>query len=189
MVIEAIYPPYLYSIRYDEDEYNVLDKLLLYEWQDAVAIAEYLASEPQFTNNPRFKGKSPEGAAKQILKEADYLDERFEKLVNNADYGDTPDLDSQFVAFGGKYGYELELATTESYGKGHPSLVRIYAIRIDRNKYLVTDGGIKLGDTVQTSSGLKDHIIQNFDRVLNWLKAQGIYNGDDWNDIMNDKKD
>lgn len=186
MLIEAIYPPYLYSIKYDEDEFNILDKLLLYEWQDAASIAEYLASEPQFTSNTWFKGKTPEGAAKQILNEADFLDERFAELVDNAEQDKTPDLDSQFVAFGGKYGYELELAPTESYGKGRPSLVRIYAIRIDRNKYLVTDGGIKLGDTVQNSSGLKDHVIQNFDRVLDWLKAQGIFNGDDLDSIMNE---
>jgi hypothetical protein len=48
-----------------------------------------------------------------------------------------------------------------------------------RNTYLVTGGGIKLADTIQNSPGLKDHVIQNLDRVRKFLRENGISDSDD----------
>ncbi len=67
----------------------------------------------------------------------------------------------------------------KSYGKEKPSLLRIYAIKLEKNVYLITGGGIKLADTIQNSPGLKDHVLQNIDRVITWLKQQGIAEGSD----------
>lgn len=67
----------------------------------------------------------------------------------------------------------------KSYGDGRPSLLRMYAIKMDRNTYLITGGGIKLGATIQESPGLQDHVIQNIDKVRAWLKENGIMDADD----------
>lgn len=39
--------------------------------------------------------------------------------------------------------------------------------------------GIKLGATIQDSPDLKDHVIQNIDKVRAWLKANGFMDADD----------
>lgn len=67
----------------------------------------------------------------------------------------------------------------KSYGTNRPSLLRIYAIKMDRNTYLITGGGIKLADTIQNSPYLRDHVLNNIDKVRQFLKANGIMDSDD----------
>lgn len=67
----------------------------------------------------------------------------------------------------------------KSYGIVRPSLLRMYAIKLDPNSYLITGGGIKLGDTIQNSPDLKDHVLQNIDKVKTWLKQNGISDSND----------
>lgn len=55
----------------------------------------------------------------------------------------------------------------------------MYAIKLDSNSYLITGGGIKLGDTIQNSPDLKDHVLQNIDKVKAWLKQNGISDSND----------
>ena len=70
----------------------------------------------------------------------------------------------------------------KSYGTGRPPLLRMYAIKMGKNEYLITGGGIKLADTIQNSPGLKDHVLQNIDRVRRWLKNNGVLDGEDMNE-------
>lgn len=67
----------------------------------------------------------------------------------------------------------------KSYGPNSPSLLRMYAIKMEDNVYLITGGGIKLADTIQNSPGLKDHVLQNIDRVKRYLKEEGIIDSED----------
>ena len=78
-----------------------------------------------------------------------------------------------------KYKYEIKLVPTKSYGTGNPSFLRIYAIKMGKNTYLITGGGIKLADTIQNSPDLKDHVLQNIDRVRKFLIENGIWDSDD----------
>lgn len=78
-----------------------------------------------------------------------------------------------------RYKYELEYPPMKSYGSGRPPLLRMYAIKIQPNCYLITGGGIKLADTIQNSPELKDHILQDIDKVRSWLKTNGIIDSDD----------
>lgn len=68
----------------------------------------------------------------------------------------------------------------KSYGNGRPSFLRIYAIKLEPNVYVVTGGGIKLADSIQNSPDLQDHVFCNIKMVRDWLKRCGIT---DHNDI------
>jgi hypothetical protein len=48
-----------------------------------------------------------------------------------------------------------------------------------KNIYLITGGGIKLSRTIQESPDLQDHVLQNIDKVIEFLKRNGIYDSDD----------
>ena len=67
----------------------------------------------------------------------------------------------------------------KSYGVSSPSLLRLYAIKLDSNCYLIVYGGIKLGDTIQNSPILKDKVFNKIDKVLNYLKINGIEDSED----------
>lgn len=80
----------------------------------------------------------------------------------------------------GKYKFEFEYAPMKSYGTESPSFIRLYAIKMGANRYIIVGGGIKLCKTIQESPYLKDHIIQNIDKVRAWLKCNGIYEEDEF---------
>lgn len=67
----------------------------------------------------------------------------------------------------------------KSYGIENPSFLRMYAIKLKENTYLITGGGIKLADTIQNSPELKKHVLQNIDKVRTWLRENGIYDAED----------
>lgn len=121
----------------------------------------------------------PEDAVRQVLREAVDLENLFEELAENAENGEKPDFDSHFKYLEGEYKYELMYVPMKSYGTERPSLVRMYAIKLRQNTYLITGGGIKLADTIQKSPDLRDHVMPNLKRVRGYLKANGIIDNED----------
>lgn len=179
MEIFAIFAPYIYSIKYDGQDENEFDRLLS-EWNDVEAITEFLEENRDYLKTDVWKKISePETAALQVLDEAEALEILFEELNKHVKTDEKPDFDSCFHYLEGKYKYELEYPPMKSYGNGSPSLLRLYAIKMGENTYLITGGGIKLADTIQNSPGLQDHILQNIDRVRSWLNANGIMDNED----------
>lgn len=100
-------------------------------------------------------------------------------MLENIEEGDTPDLDSHFKPLDGEFFYITEHIPMKSYSPGRPPLLRLYAIKMGSNCYLITGGGIKLADTIQNSPGLKDHVINNIKFVRTYLKENGILDEDD----------
>jgi hypothetical protein len=79
----------------------------------------------------------------------------------------------------GDYKYEYFQPPMKSYGTERPSFLRLYAIKMKNNTYLITGGGIKIADTIQNSPDLKEHVLQNIERVRDFLKMNGIEDSDD----------
>ena len=66
----------------------------------------------------------------------------------------------------------------KAYGKNKHTFLRLYAIKLGQNCYLIVYGGLKLGRAVQDSPILKDNVIRKIDWALYYLKQEGIYDGD-----------
>ena len=67
----------------------------------------------------------------------------------------------------------------EGYGKNNHTFIRLYAIKIEKNCYLIVYGGLKLAKTIQESPVLKDHVFAKIDWVRQYLKREGIDKNDD----------
>ena len=180
MEIIAIYPPYIYSIQYDDVEENEFDRLFQ-QWNDMGYVTQFFDTYQEFLKSPIWQNISePEDAARQVLQEAADLEDLFDELYDNTLNGIAEkDFDSHFYYLDGKYLCEMERQPMKSYGTNRPSLLRIYAIKMSKNTYLITGGGIKLVDTIQNSPDLKNHVLSNIDRVREFLKANGIMDSDD----------
>ncbi|MCD8268480.1 MAG: hypothetical protein LUD46_08485 [Parabacteroides sp.] len=179
MEIITIFTSYIYSIKNDGQDENEFDRLLA-EWNDVESVAKFLKENQDYLKTDVWKIISePEAAALQVLDEAEALEMLFEELNKHTEVGEKPDFDSHFHYLEGKYKYELKYPPMKSYGEGSPSLLRLYAIKMGKNTYLITGGGIKLADTIQNSPGLREHILQNIDRVRSWLKSNGIMDNED----------
>ena len=121
-----------------------------------------------------------EKATLQVLEEAEAMEDFFFELNENTKGDKKPDFDSVFHYLDGKYKYELLWQPMKSYGNYNPSLLRLYAIKLQEpNTYLITGGGIKLADTIQNSPDLKDHVFQNIDKVRQYLRENGILDSED----------
>lgn len=160
----------------DENEFDRLFQL----WNDVEFVTQFIHENVDYLKTSYWQDiLEPEDAARQVLDEAEALEDLFIKLNKNTESNKLPDYDSHFKYLEGKYKYELEWPPMKSYGTTRPSLLRLYAIKMEKNTYLITGGGIKLADTIQGSPDLKDHILQDIDRVRHYLRENGIMDSDD----------
>ncbi|MBD5293972.1 MAG: hypothetical protein HDS20_04035 [Bacteroides sp.] len=183
MEIVEIYKDWLYSISFDEEDLNEYHRVFR-EWHDLDYLVTFFsdnreAVNSEFWRNAGLDPDNPEKLAARVIDEADNLETYIAELVNNCANGTKPDFDEYFHLLNGKYKCLWSLEPMKSYGTKSPSLLRLYAIRLDSNCYLIVYGGIKLGDSIQNSPVLKDKVFNKIDSVLSFLKANGITNSDD----------
>lgn len=179
MEIEAIYPPYIYSIKYNDQKVNEFERLLE-EWRDLDKMIAFFEKNRECLKADIWSAISePEAAVLQVATEADDLEILLSELFDNTEKNKEPNFDNYFKYLNGKYRFEYEYVPMKSYGRCIPSLIRLYAIKMDKNRYLITGGGIKLCKTIQESPGLKDHVMQNIESVRSWLKENDIYTEDE----------
>jgi hypothetical protein len=181
--IVDIYKNWLYSISFDEEDLNEYHRVFR-EWHDLDFLVKFFSENKDDVNTDFWKKaglnpEKPEQSANRVIEEADQLEGYISELVSNCDDGIKPDFDEYFHLLGGKYKCLWSLEPVKSYGTGKPSLLRLYAIKLETNCYLVVYGGIKLGDTIQNSPVLKDKVFHKIDSVLSFLKANGITDSED----------
>jgi hypothetical protein len=180
MEIIEIYPSYLYAIQYENEAENEFDRLLD-EWNDMEIVVNFMEENKIYLSNKEIWGSvlNTEDAAKRVRIEAEKLEDLFDQLYEHTCNGEKPDFDTHFRELKGKYVYELTYIPMKSYGVENPSMLRFYAIKIKSNLYIITGGGIKLSKSIQNSPGIKDHVIQNIDKVRQFLKVNGIQDIED----------
>ena len=181
MDIFEIIPNHLYSIKYDEENSTQYCRLLNDEWTDVNYLVTFFRSYPEFTENEfwGFLGNKPEKAASRVLKDAYLLERELKERADNSDNEDFPDLDDFFKPLRGKYGYSIKNMPVKGYGIMDSTFLRLYAIRLDKNCYLLVYGGIKLNDKIQNSPILRDNVFQKMDMVRSYLVEEGILDIDD----------
>ncbi|MDE5874958.1 MAG: hypothetical protein K2H15_04865, partial [Muribaculaceae bacterium] len=173
----------LYSIKLDEintDEYSRILTL----WKNLDYLVNFFKENAEKVNQPFWlkSGLDPSDPLKsagRVAKEAIKLASHIHKLSQNTLEGGHPDLEDFFKPLGGKYSYLRELEPQKSYGLAHPPLLRLYAIKLGINVYIIVYGGIKLGRTIQDSPGLYPQVFNRIDNVISYLKANGVLEGED----------
>ena len=181
MEIISIIPDRIYSIKYDDEDTAEYYRLFNKEWTDVASLLEFFQSNPEFTENEfwGFLGNDPEKAAARVLEDANMLEPHLKELAENSDKGEQPDLEDYFKPLNGKYGYDIEYIPMKGYGVLESTFLRLYAIRFEKNCYLIVYGGIKLNSSIQNSPGLQENVFQKIDKVKQYLVDEGIIDKDD----------
>lgn len=172
MEIVEIYPPYLYSIG-EEGEVDAYHQLFD-DWTSVDWLVSFFDSH-HTQMDPAFWGSAvdPEVASSRTLDEAYEMEDTIIELANNSRDGTIPDFDSYFVPLGGEYAYVWNHTPVKAYGPAKPSLLRLYAIKIEPNCYLLTGGAIKYCKTMAESEELVKEL-KTIERVKDYLKECGI---------------
>ena len=199
MEIIDIYPPYLYAVKYSGDNLNIY-RLTIKNLTDD----EYLEN---FFNT--FKDKigdyliTTTGYSRDEIEEYEAetndqmidISEELKQICNDLRSGKLSDFQGYFKPHskydfsippdggGNSQAYGVSYLPVKCYGSGRPSLVRLYAIELSYDCYLIIFGGIKITkttedcpafDSEESVTTLETEIRRRLHMVCNFLKENNI---------------
>ena len=171
-------------MRYEETSRHILADLFA-NMSDLTYLDNYFTeNEKQIRDSYIWKSYSIDDLIEKARKEVKEFELAIGELYENVQEGRTPDFFDLFKSLGGEDKYLDKLFRCKAYGASEkPSLLRIYAIQVDVNAYVITGGGIKLTQTMQECEYLKTELNQ-LNRVQEWLSEKGIERKEDLEDIL-----
>jgi hypothetical protein len=172
----------LWAVRWDDAATDAFRKLLA-EWTDPEYMFQFCVDHLQDVQRKFGYAIEPAVAAEELMDEAEVLKELLYRLGTRQD----PDtrLQQIFKPLGNE-GSLTELQLSKASVKDRtfkdPKL-RIYAVRVGENTYVVTGGAIKLTDRM----GERAHTQAQWERVQrarDWLKSENIVYPEDLNELL-----
>lgn len=170
--------PTLYAIRFSDSESNELDRNFDL-WNDPEYLRNFFeqhSGDLRSYNHFHRKEYSIEDAVRKTLRDAENLENR---LLDIAESDDGYEVLQTFFR-------QLNDMETDSYPlqktKGklkYQSWLRIYAIRIDSDLYVMTGGAIKLTKKMQEREHTQAEI-NKMKQVVNFLRSQNLINEDEF---------
>lgn len=170
----------LWAVEYDGFDDNVLRKMFS-EWEDSEFLYTFfkqnLSDLSEYFHITNVEQAIYDTGADAIALKSTILDI-------------SPDakLDSLFRPLENHRFREMELSREKAKGEGiagHKSWLRIYAIKLEPDTYIVTGGAIKLTRTMEE----REHTLQellNLERVRNFLIKQSVFDLDSFIDFNNE---
>ena len=149
----------LYTVKWDdkeEDEFISLfgdeEKENIGEWQDVEFLKDFFVQFGSDLRSGFFDVTKTKDAVNKTIAEAEIFKKRFIQLAKNEENLD--DLFQPLTKNAELYEYEVQKA----YGPEYKSWLRIYAIKLADNVYVVTGGAIKLTASMNTRPHLKKEL-------------------------------
>ena len=209
MEIVGIYPPYLYSIKKSDNdlsEYSEIFNRLTSEEYVTDFFDKFADAVSDFWIN--YLGNVRDEIEDYITEiDNDIWDIRDEikSICNSEERINKGDLQSLFIPHskydirelphggGRSIKYGIGYLPVKCYGISRPSLIRIYAIELSINCYIIIYGGIKIDldtnkcpalDSQGRPTTLENEIRNTVMNVCHFLKANGIYDPESMADYM-----
>lgn len=167
----------LYAFKYAENEVDELERVFD-EWSDPLFLDEF------FEENKKDIDISIEEAISKVQSEAIYLRKRLLQLAN----AKPNQLNELFKNLDNNETISKELSKQKAPNRW----LRIYAIKIDENNYVITGGTIKLDSGAikfNNQYQMKDrpHTKKELDKInkcRDYLKDNGVYDDDSFQEIF-----
>lgn len=171
---------HLWAVKYPEKDADELT-LLFRNWSNFNYLLDF------FLNNLDdlqhfFHIQRVREAIQDTLEDADVL----ERLILDFPY--TENLDGLFHPLGLSDNRTAELTREKARNwerNRHASWLRVYAIRVERNVFIVTGGAIKLTPAMQDRPHTQEEL-DKMNRCRDFLNENGIFDQDSFIDFVND---
>lgn len=182
MEILRIFDDKLFAFRYDNEEYENEDDTefgrLVDLWTDVNYLKEFFeknkVSDREFFRKNKFD--TVELFVDAVRNEAEKIADTLAEISD----GNRP-IESYFQSFDDN---EIRVKTlSRQKGKVFPKILRMYAIRIDVNCYVITGGAIKLAKTADGHLETKEEKLK-LDRAKTFLQSNGIFDEDSFYDYL-----
>jgi hypothetical protein len=169
MKIVPIFAENLFSFHYQNEKENEFDRLMEL-WTDVGYLHDY-ATHNAITDIQSFINDIIHDAEQiqDFLENIDQIDERLEiyfqplKLSGNS------------------------LTLVFQKGKMHRNRLRLYAIKVDENCFVITGGAIKMSQTMQEHPDTAQELVK-LNRARTYLEQEGVQNEDAFLDFLNDEQ-
>lgn len=177
MKIIRIFEPHLYAFHFPNETENALMKLWL-DWSDTEKMNSFLKEHEV---DWRKRGYDNLNTLRlNLTRNA----QKFEDLISVACDAENPKLDELFAAlFNSEYKREINLSKRKAKNAKRDNFLRIYALKIDSNCYVVTGGAIKFTDFMEE----RPHTQNELDKLevcRNFLRANGVVDEDSFYDFL-----
>jgi hypothetical protein len=173
MKIVPIFADRLFAFHYETEPDNELSRLLKL-WNDTFYLYQFIKENKE--DIP--KRKPVPTLINQIIDDGNKIDETLYKLSKNKD----ETLEEFFKPLNNQEYRVLEL----SKRKGRKNYLRLYAIRIDINCYVITGGAIKFTHLMKDRAHTEKEL-RKIDQCRDYLKDNGIIDADSFYEFLNEK--
>lgn len=154
--IFAVVEESLYAVKY-ENENDHEWSLCFERWNDTEYLYNFFTHHEKDLNHKFWGGISIIQAIEKTRRDAKLLDKKLLQLAKTGKHSDSKFLSTHFKPLSDGH-YQPDLEKDKAYGIINPSWLRIYAIRIDHNLFVVSGGAIKLTKTMNTRDHLKKEL-------------------------------
>lgn len=165
MTFDEIIEEKLWAVRYDNNQDNELYRLLE-EWGDVEALEEFFCQH--FDDLSYFKVTNIDEAIQDTLDDRDEL----ERVILDS----TSNLEELFRPLDNRVTLpkNIEKMKGRPDKKRHSSWLRIYAIRLNDGKYIITGGAIKLTKEMRDREHTAQELVK-INKVRDFLKDNDIF--------------
>jgi hypothetical protein len=133
----------LYSVIYDSEQYNEFSKLFEL-WNDQEYLRSFFEKHQEDLNRDIWNGISIDDAIIKTRKEARILEKNLLQIAKTGQTERYENLSTLFKPLTKNFNEPDNYFREKAYGLKSPSWLRIYAIRLEPNLYVVSGGAIKL---------------------------------------------
>ena len=175
MKIVDIFAYKLFSFHFEGESLSELRKILM-QWNDTSYIFGFLKKhQKDFPKNYTIQSLT-----KKIIKDARTIDETLERICESED-----ENLSQFFKPLNNEEYVLQLLSRQ---KGRENFLRIYAIRVSDDCYVVTGGAIKMTKLMQEREHTQNELTR-LNRCREYLKDNSIVDEESFFEFLIEEQD
>jgi hypothetical protein len=174
MKIVRIFADQLFAIHYDNEGENELDRLLQL-WQDVSFLYQFVTQNQSDTP----KNIPVEKLINQIIDDANDIDDVMIEIFE--------DNSRNFEEFFKPLNNQEYSIVKLSKQKGRKNYLRIYAIKIDQNCFVITGGAIKFHHLNDERPHTKKEM-EKIARCRDYLNANNIFDVDSFYEFLDEEK-
>ena len=168
----------LLSIQFDNSDVNEFRKAFD-QWQDVLYLKYFFEENKSDLQSGFYGNISVKEAVIETIDESEKFEEYIRNIAKRGENDNLPNLNNILFKTLNNYETSLIYQKNKAYGLAHKSWLRIYAIRISANIFVVSGSAIKL--TLEMRD--RDHTRQELEKLkktAQYLKDKGFENADDY---------
>ncbi|MCU7522387.1 MAG: hypothetical protein HF312_19390 [Ignavibacteria bacterium] len=169
----------LFAVKYNGDPENIFTTLFD-RWQDIEYLEEFFNKNLDDLTRGFYRNFSVEEALFRTRQDAKELEKQFLKIKNGEP--DAKSVNSFFRPLVNAAYKAADLQKTKAYGVLERSWIRLYAIKVSDNCFIVTGGAIKLTHRMEERTHTQEEL-DKLDRCRDFLRSHGIFDYEGLKDI------